>query len=237
MDQPVLKPLELIIARILAFLPNLAAGLLILAFGLIVAWLVKRLIVRLLIMARIDKMFAKIAVGSALQKGDIRYPIIELIGSASFLLILLFFIEDAVQAWQLTVLSELIDSILLYLPRFFVGLFILAVGILIANLVARRSLHLLVDERIERAYFLSRLIRSWILIFVVALVLVLMNIAPNLVTIAFATVFGALGLSLVLALGMGSREAVRVIWEKFLARPDEESKPESRPENNKERLP
>lgn len=232
MNQPVLQPLELVIQRILEFLPNLVGGILILAFGLLFAWLVKRLVVRLLILVRLDRLFAKMPFGNALQKGDVRYPIIELIGSLLFVVIFLIFLEDAVRLWHLEILSRLIDSSILFLPRLFLGLLVLTLGLWIAKRVGQRCLQLFEDEKIEKAYFISRLARAWILIFVVALILVLVDIAPNLVMLAFSMVFGAISLSVALAVGLGSRDVVNAIWMKFLSEengnPQERQKPTSK---------
>ena len=52
-------PLTEFIRRFTEFLPDLAAGLFVLAIGIVIGWLVKRLVVRILIWLRLDRLGAR----------------------------------------------------------------------------------------------------------------------------------------------------------------------------------
>ena len=91
----------------------------------------------------------------------------------------------------------------------------------------------LYQEEFERARLVGRIVRAAILVVTCAVVLVELDIAVAVVTGAFLIAFGALGLSFVLAFGLGSKRVVELMWEDWLHRRKEPREPGTPPSSNR----
>ncbi len=115
--------------------------------------------------------------------------------------------------WKLTVLSALLERLVNLIPQLLTAGLILLIGWGVATAFARALHGTLVQEDFGRAGLVARSVRSAILVVTCAIALVELRVAVTLVTGAFLIAFGALALGLVLAFGLGSRDAVEKMWE------------------------
>jgi len=216
-EQPLLlNTIQDLLDKFVNYLPSLIAGLVVLALGALVAWVVSRLVVRLIIFLRIDRVIVRLGWARALEKGDVRHSLFGFVGSVIAALIFLVFLENAIVIWQLTVLSQLLERLVLLIPRLIAAALILLIGWGIAVAVARAVRRALYQEEFERARLVGRIVFSGLIVLTVALALVQLDVAVSLVTGACLITFGALALSFVLAVGLGSRRAVERLWEERL---------------------
>ncbi|HVU23375.1 MAG TPA: hypothetical protein VHE13_04560 [Opitutus sp.] len=213
------QPLESVrdlFASFTSYAPTLLAGLLVLVLGLVVAWIASQFVVRLLVLMRLDRVIGRLGWGRAFQKGDVRHSLFELAGRTCGILVFLVFLDNAVTIWQLTVLSRLLERLVLFIPQILLAGAVLLLGSGVATGVSRAVQRALQQEEFERAQLLARLVRAAIMVFTVAIVFIELNIAVTIVTGAFLLVFGALCLAFVLAVGLGSKRAVELMWEERL---------------------
>ena len=110
-------PLQEFTDRLSAYLPTLAAGLVVLALGVVLGWVTKRAVVRLMVWVRLDRLAGPQGWRTAFGKGDVRAALSEGLGTLAGILVLLLFLDDALKIWGLTVLSRLLDRLLVYLPN------------------------------------------------------------------------------------------------------------------------
>ncbi len=200
-------------SNIANYLPALLAGFLVLLIGVVVAWIVSKLVVRILIFLRLDRVIMQMNWGRALAKGDVRHSLFGIIGFLAALLIFLVFLDNALVIWKLTVLSTLLEKLVNLIPQLLLAGIILLIGWGVATSVSRAVHSTLVQEDFRRAGLFSRVVRSAILVVTCAIALVELRVAVTIVTGAFLIAFGALALGLVLAFGLGSRSAVEKMWE------------------------
>jgi Mechanosensitive ion channel, conserved TM helix len=219
-------------ADIVSYLPTLFFGLVVLVVGAFVAWLISKLVVRILLFLRLDRVVARLGWGRALEKGDVRHSLFGFAGTVVGLFVFLVFLENAILIWKLTVLSELLEKLVGLIPQLITAGIILLVGWAVAAAVSRAVLRALYQEEFDRARLVAKLVRAAILIFTCAVALVELDIAVGIVTGAFLIAFGALALGFALAFGLGSKRAVEIMWEKRLAPPKEPSEPkEGKPDS------
>jgi hypothetical protein len=232
MQQQTFESLKSMMSNIVGYLPTLLAGFVVVLVGAGVAWLISKLVVRILLLLRLDRVVGRLGWGRALEKGDVRHSLFGLMGTVVGLFVFLVFLENAILIWKLTVLSELLEKLVGLIPQLITAGIILLVGWAVAATVSRAVLHTLFQEEFDRARLVAKLVRAAILIFTCALALVELNIAVGIVTGAFLIAFGALALGFALAFGLGSKRAVEIMWEKRLAPPKESSEPkEDKPES------
>jgi hypothetical protein len=211
-EQPLLSAREAL-AHILAFVPALVAGLLVLLVGALVAWLVARVVVRALIFLRIHRVVERLRWGEALRKGDVRHTFIDLVGWLVGAMVFLIFLDKALTLWELTVVSQLLERLVFLVPQIIVASIVLVAGGVIGAIVERSVRRALYQEEVTRARLISRIVRAAVLVFAAAVALVQLGLAIELVKLGFVIAFGALALTFVLAVGLGSRRAVELMWE------------------------
>jgi len=196
-----------------AYLPTLIAGLLVVLVGLVAAWVAARVLVRMLIFLRLDRILARLRWTSALETGDARHSLFEFLGAVLGIFVFLIFLGNALVIWGLTVLSQLFSKVVLLVPQLITAAVILAVGWGIATGISRSVQRTLYQEEFERARLVASVVRWATLVTVAAIVLVELNIAVTIVTGAFLIAFGALALCFVLAVGLGSKRGIELMWE------------------------
>ncbi len=208
--------------QIFAYLPTLTGGLLVLAVGVAVGWIAKRVVMRVLLWLRLDRLGGRYGWRAAFGKGDVRAAVYELVGNVAMVAVVLLFLDNALQIWGLTVLSRWIDEFIFYVPNLALVALIVAVGMLISNVVGGRVERALEDEGFERSRLLGKIVRGVLQAVVGALALWQLGFARQIVLAAFLIAFGAVGVSFAVAVGLGSARAIQRGWESLFDKRDKE---------------
>jgi hypothetical protein len=131
-----LEPVNVLLNKILAFLPNLFAALLILGVGWLLARIIRRIVSSLLSASGADSLGEKLGLGKVLGEQQLSI----LIGLVVYILILVPVVIAALDALQLEALttpaSSMLDQVLTAVPQVFAAALILFVAYLVAKLVA-----------------------------------------------------------------------------------------------------
>jgi hypothetical protein len=234
MDQKPFESVRDVMSNIVGYLPTLVAGFAVLLMGAILAWIVSKLIVRILIFLRLDRVIVRLGWGRALGKGDVRHSLFGMVGAVCGVLLFLVFLDNAMLIWKLTVLSALLERFVQLIPKLFTAGIILLVGWVVATAISSAVQRALVQEEFERARLAARVVRAAILVLVGAIALVELEIAVGIVTGACLIAFGALALGLAIAFGLGSKRAVEIMWEERMHRRKEnEEKKDADPSRGK----
>jgi hypothetical protein len=215
MPEPMTEPLTGLIRRFADYLPTLAAGLLVLGLGFAVGWVSKRAVVRVLIWLRLDRLAGRVGWRSAFGKGDVRAALYDLLGTLAFVLVVLVFLDNALTIWGLAVLSRLIDSFVVALPRLALAALIVAAGIAVASAASERAEAALEEEEVGYARLLAKGLKAVLLAVVAALALWELDFARQIVLSGFVIAFGAMGVAFALSLGLGSARAIQRGWDEL----------------------
>jgi Mechanosensitive ion channel, conserved TM helix len=212
-QQQLAGPFSGLFQRLLDYFPTFAVGLLLLVLGIALGWIVKRAVVRVLIWLRLDRLGGRVGWRAAFGKGDVRAALYNLLGGIAMFLVILVFLDNALQILGLTVLSRLVDNLVIYLPNLgLVGL-IVGVGVLIANAAAHRAEELFEEEELAHGRLIGKVLKGVLLSGVGAIALWQLNIAREIVLSAFLIAFGAMGLAFAMGVGLGSARAIQRGWE------------------------
>ncbi len=193
--------------QIINYLPSLLGGFILLLIGWIVGWIAKRITVQLLIVLRFEKLFIRLQWRRALSKADIRYAVFNFIGNVVFFIIFLIFLNSALDAMKLTILSELIQQSVIFIPKLIVALVILGIGGIVAGRVSDSVYNSLLKENVAHYSIISRLVKFVTALFFSAMALVEIDIAPQIVVIGFATIMITLGI-IVIALVLSEGKSI-----------------------------
>ena len=121
--------------KIAAFVPNLLAFIIILLLGYLVARLVSTLLRKLMRAIKIDGFSQRIGIRGALDRANIDTDVSGILTSIVFWLLMLMFMVSATESLGLPRVSATIDNFVLYLPKVLGAIFILMVGLFIAQFV------------------------------------------------------------------------------------------------------
>jgi hypothetical protein len=197
---------------IVAYLPNVLAGLLLLLIGCLAGWVVKRVVIQLLALLRFERLLTRFRARSALAKADIRYALYNFIGNIAFAIVFLVFLDFALGALKLAALSKLIETGVLFIPRLTGALAIFGIGFLIAARSAAAIQHALMKEKFPNPALVSGFAKSLIILFFSAMALIELKIATIIVTIGFTALTVTLCIIL-LVIVLPLRESLRDLFK------------------------
>ena len=193
------------------FLPNLLAFLIILLVGFIVAKIVA---------AVVRKVLEKVGLDRRLHESDASKYVDRVMPGARpsngiarvvFWLIFIFFIFSAIGALEIPALTGFMEAVLAYLPNVIVAILIFVVAALIAGAVGAGVGKVLGDTPTGKV--VATVVPAIVMVIAMFMILEQLQIAPEIVRIAFAATMGALALGLALAFGLGGRSVAERMLE------------------------
>lgn len=145
-----LAPINAMIGRLLAFLPDLFGAAVLLVVGVLVARLVSRIVAGLLTAAGSERVAARLGLASAL--GD--RTLAGIVGSVVFALVLLPAALAALQALKLDLvampLARMLEDLLAFLPRLVAAAIVVGVGVVLGRALAGLATATLAAMRFDR---------------------------------------------------------------------------------------
>ena len=196
------------------FLPNLLGFLVILLVGFVVAKLAQGIARKVLQKTGMDdklrqsdasKYIDRVMPGASPSNG---------IGRVLFWLIFVFFLFSAVGALKIPALTGFMNSVLTYLPNVIVAIAIFVVAALISGGVAAGVARVMGGTPTGK--IVATVVPALVMVIAMFMILEQLQIAPEIVRIAFAATMGALALGLALAFGLGGRDvAARMLEDAY----------------------
>ena len=215
-DKVLVEPLQEVARGIVAFLPSLLSGLVVLVIGLGLAWLVKLAVIRVVRLLKVEAAFARSGMTEALNKMAVKDTPAKLIGRTFFWLVMIIFLVLSLKVMKVPVIDQLLERFLLYLPNVFVALVILIIGWFLGNFAGRAALIASVNAGSRLSGPLSRTVKGIILLFAFVMAFEQLGIGRHTIVTAFLIAFGGVVLALALAFGLGGRDVARRALEKRL---------------------
>ena len=208
LKEAVMDPIQLMWTKVVGFLPTLISLIVILLVGWVLAKLLQRVVVRFLKLARLDTVSEKSGIANVLLKGDISLTLSEIIGALVYWLFILIVILAAVNLLKLDVAAELLNNVILYIPRVIAALFILVLGIFLASIMATTIRTTAANSGVTQAKGLGRLTQVIIIVFTVIQALQQLNIDVTILNLIVQAAVGSIALGIAIALGLGCKDIV-----------------------------
>lgn len=204
--------------NVLLYVPNVALAILLLVAGWYLAKLLSRLISGLLSKMGIDKLAKTIGLAEALRKARLGKSAADIIGVLFFWLILLLFVISAVETIGLPRLSAALDEMVVYLPKMLAAIFILVLGLFIAQLLQGIVETASASMGLESGRTLGNLVYGLIVIIVLSLAIGELEIETLLLNAVVIIILTSLALAGALSLGLGTRDLSKDIVSGVYAR-------------------
>jgi hypothetical protein len=211
------------------FLPRLIVMLILAFIGWVIAYLVKAVLRGILGLIKFDRLSENAGASQLLAKAALPSAT-ETLSRFVFWVTWVGFILLGVGVLGISGLQEQIARFFLFLPRLFVAMFIMFVGLLAASFFSRTALLAAVNANVPSPRLLSVAVRTVIIVFVLSSVFEELGLAEQTMLVAFGIAFGAMMLGLAIAFGMGGRHlAQRFLQKRFVRGRKEENEDELSP--------
>ena len=190
--------------KVVGFLPNLLGFLLILLIGYIIAKVVAKVVTKLLEKVGVDRRLKDNKAGSYVDAVLPGASPAAGIAAVVFWLIFIFFIVTAVGALEIPAATDFMDRVLAYLPNVIVAILIFVVAALISGAVGGLVARVMGDTTTGKV--VASVVPAVVMVIAFFMILEQLQIAPEIVRIAFGAVMFAMALALALAFGLGGRD-------------------------------
>lgn len=200
-----------------SFLPSLVGGLIILVVGYIVALVLRRITGALLSRTKYDQMLSRLGV---IDKDRVETHAGSVwTGKAVFWVVMIVTAAQTARAWNLQWVSIGLARVLAYIPHLVGAAVIFAAALYFGNWIRDRiQRREVAREGATQRPMVGSSVRAAVLALGGFMALRELQIAPEIVTIAFTVTIAAIGLAVALAFGMGSRTVAGHVAQEWYER-------------------
>lgn len=185
-------------------LPALLGALVIIFAGYLLAKVLERLIERFLRRIRLNRLLERGGVMQAVERSGSHLNPVRVLANLVFWLVMFAVIIVAANALGLESLANVFSELVSYIPSVIAAIVIILVGIVLGGFVG--GLIAASAGALHGGRALARVGRGGVILLAIVMALQELGIATDIVTTAFAILFGAIALALALAFGLGNRE-------------------------------
>lgn len=176
-----------LIDSFLEFFPQLLVGLALLVCGWGLAWFVKRLVVHLAAILKLDHFLIRSRWKAAFEKADVRYGFYNFLGNIAAVIVFLIFLDFALLSWDLKILSDALGEVIFIFPRFLAAVLIFSLGWIVAHWATDGLLKGLHPYNLPYAAVIAHYAQIMLLVLFAAMALIELDVAREVVLIGFTT--------------------------------------------------
>ena len=185
-------------------LPALGGAVVILFAGYLLAKVLEKLTERFLRRIRFNRLLERGGVLQAVERSGSHFNPVRVISNLVFWLVMFAVILVAANALGLESLANVFGELVSYIPSVIAAIIIILAGIVLGGFVG--GLIAASAGALHGGRALARVGRGGVILLAVFMALQELGIATDIVTTAFAILFGAIALAMALAFGLGNRE-------------------------------
>jgi flagellar biosynthesis protein FliQ len=215
-----LEPLRAFLAEMGVFLPRLALALAVVAGGWVLAKLAKFTVIKGLRALNFNVLTERAGVDNFLEQGGIQIDTVEIFGIIVFWAVILFALIIASNSLGLAYVTDLLTTVLWFVPRLFVALLILIFGAYFGRFMANVVTGYCRTARIQDAELLGGLTYYALLTFVVLIALDQMQVGGDIIRQSFLIILAGVVFALALAFGLGGQRWAAGLLERWWPRKD-----------------
>lgn len=208
--EAITAPASDMLAEILAVVPNLVAGILIVVVAFYVARIISGLTTGLLTSVGFDNVTKKIGLSNTQLTGQKTTS--EIAGYLVHIAIMLFATIEALDLIGFVSLSILITAFLVFSINVVFGLVIIGLGLFLGKFTGE----IVRTTNVPNPAVAGMAARTSIIVLAVAMGIRQMGVAEDIIALAFGLTLGALAVAIAIAFGIGGRDAAAKIIEKRL---------------------
>ena len=195
--------------RIAAALPGILTALAVVVVTLLVGKLVKSLTTKLLRLVGLNVLSRRAGFDRFLKPTELATGMAELVGILVYWLLLFLGITYALGLVGFESAERLLSSFVLHLPRIFVSIVILAIGVHVAAFLGDLSRRAAQGAGLSYAAWIGRGVKAVVLLITVVTIVEELAVSLDFLKVFLYIVLGGLGVVLAIALGVGGTQIAR----------------------------
>ena len=205
--------------ELVGFLPNLLARLVLLVLGFIIARVLARVTRSLLHRAGFDRLTSRMGITRTTEPETAS----RITGKAVFILVMLVTIMQVARSWNMHFVASGFARLMAYVPHLVAAAVIMGVALWVGNLVRDRLLTRPMFAETggplaTQLRILPSVVRGIILGLGLFMGLRELQIAPEIVNVAFTLMLGAIAVAAAIAFGLGGRDVAGRIAQSWYER-------------------
>lgn len=201
--------------KIIRFIPNLLAAIVILSLGWLIAVWLGKLIEKVVKITGLNNLFQRFKVEDFLKKTGWKNDVASFLGVLVKWIILIVVFVTTANALKLYPVTDFLNRLLSYSPSVIAAIGILLVGVLLGNFLGNIVKGAVKAAEIKYADVLGAVTKYVILVFSVLAALIQLGIAASLIQILVWGFVGMVALACGLSFGLGGKEVASEILEKL----------------------
>jgi hypothetical protein len=213
------EPVRAFLAQVGVFLPRVMLALLVLVAGWLVAKLARLAIEKALRAINFHVLTERAGIDGFLRQGGMQTDSVSIFGALVYWLVILAALLIAFNGLGLTYITDLLGRVVLFVPKVFVALLMLAFGAYFARFCGDAVRTYCRNIDLPDAEFLARLTQYAIIAFVVLIALDQMQIGGDIVRLTFLILLSGVVLALALAFGLGGKDWAADRLERWWPKP------------------
>jgi hypothetical protein len=202
--------------QVFQYVPLLLGAQVILFAGYLLAKLLERATDRLLSKIGLNAWLERGGVMEAVERSGWRARPSRVFANLVFWFVMFAVILVAANALGLNALADLFSELVSYIPSLIAAVVIVLVGIVLGDFV--EGLIRASAGALHGGTTMARVGRGSVVMLAIFMALQTLGIAPDIVTTAFAILFGAVALAMALAFGLGNRELAGEVTREWYER-------------------
>jgi hypothetical protein len=202
------------------FVPALLGALIILFAGYLLARIVEKGVERVLRRIRLNEALERGGVMQAVERSGSHFNPTRVIANLFFWFIMFAVIMIAANALGMESLASVFSELVGYIPSVMAAIIIIIAGIVLGRFTG--GLIMASAGAVQGGPTLARVGRWGVVILAIFMALQELGVATDIVTMAFAILFGAVALALSLAFGLGNRELAGEVTRNWYRRYQQE---------------
>jgi hypothetical protein len=198
------------------FVPALFGALVILFAGYLVAKVLEKGTQRLLRRLHFNQMLERGGVMQAVERSGSHLNPVRVIANVLFWFVMFAVLLIAANAIGMESLANVFSELVSYIPSVIAAIVIIILGIVLGGFVG--GLIMASAGGLHGGPWLARIGRGGVIVLAIFMALQELGIATDIVTTAFAILFGAVALALALSFGLGNRDLAGEVTREWYAR-------------------
>ena len=208
-QQAIVEPLRELGHQVLVSLSSLAGVIILLLLGLVLGWLARGIVHRVLRLVQFDRLCDRLGISTEIEQLGLATSGSHFAAKLVQGLIIVTSLLAGLVALRTPWTQNLVERFFIYLPHLLAAVFILIVGALISRFLSRSVLIAAVNAGVPPARLLAGLTRVLVMTLAFVASLDELGIGRTTIIVAFAILFGGLVTAAAIAFGFGARDLAR----------------------------
>jgi small-conductance mechanosensitive channel len=206
--QPVMDIWEIF----LSYVPNVVAALLFILVGLFLARVCRSILEQFFGRIKMDRYTSRIGINEILARFGLGKSPSYAIAFAVYWAILLVFFVSALNVMNLTVISQILQTVVVqFVPKIIVATMVAFGGLMLAKFMSDIVLNSSIANNLKGGRSLSKIIHFVVLVFTAIIALDQLGIEMKIIRSSLNILLGSIGLAFALAMGLGAKDVAREI--------------------------